>query len=92
MRQRPVGLRRASVVPSIAVLVILAALLATIPTQPASGLGVLPIGGDESVDPADFRITVFASGLDFPYGLIELGDASILVEQARRIDPVLVHR
>lgn len=31
------------------------------------------------VDPADFEVTVFASGLDFPNGMAELPDGSILV-------------
>lgn len=31
------------------------------------------------VDPADFRVTTFASGLNFPVGMVELSDGSILV-------------
>ncbi len=30
------------------------------------------------VDPADFRVTVFADGLDFPLGMAELSDGSII--------------
>ncbi len=37
------------------------------------------IGGDARVDPADFEITTFASGLDFPFGLAVLQDGSLLV-------------
>ena len=37
------------------------------------------IGGDPRVNPADFRITTFASGLNFPNGLARLSDGSILV-------------
>ncbi|MGH7340578.1 MAG: PQQ-dependent sugar dehydrogenase, partial [Candidatus Rokuibacteriota bacterium] len=39
----------------------------------------LTLGGDPRIDPADFRITVFASGLDFPSGLTRLPDGSLLV-------------
>src|SRR5437016_9123413 len=31
------------------------------------------------VDPNDFRVTVFASGLDFPLGMAKLSDGSLLV-------------
>src|SRR5436305_14799513 len=37
------------------------------------------IGGDPRVNAADFRITTFASGLNFPNGLARLSDGSILV-------------
>lgn len=37
------------------------------------------IGGDSRVDPADFEITTFASGLDFPFGIAVLQDGSLLV-------------
>src|SRR5947209_2422598 len=37
------------------------------------------IGGDPRVDPNDFRVTTFASGLNFPNGLARLSDGSILV-------------
>jgi len=39
----------------------------------------LTIGGDPRVDPNDFRITTFASGLNYPNGLAQLSDGSILV-------------
>ena len=37
------------------------------------------IGGDPMVNPADFRVTTFASGLDFPASMQQLDDGSILV-------------
>ena len=37
------------------------------------------IGGDPRVNPDDFRITTFASGLNYPNGLARLSDGSILV-------------
>src|SRR2546421_9247751 len=37
------------------------------------------IGGDPRVNPNDFRITTFATGLNFPNGLVRLSDGSILV-------------
>src|SRR5688572_19433904 len=37
------------------------------------------IGGDARVNPDDFRITTFASGLNFPTSLVRLPDGSILV-------------
>jgi glucose/arabinose dehydrogenase len=37
------------------------------------------IGGDPRVNPNDFRITTFATGLNFPNGLARLSDGSILV-------------
>jgi glucose/arabinose dehydrogenase len=37
------------------------------------------IGGDPRVNPNDFRITTFATGLNFPNGLAQLSDGSILV-------------
>ncbi|MCC7262482.1 MAG: hypothetical protein IT369_08175 [Candidatus Latescibacteria bacterium] len=39
----------------------------------------LVIGGDPRVNPADFRITTFASGLNYPVGMVELADGSVLV-------------
>ena len=39
----------------------------------------LEVGGDPRVDPDAFRITVFASGLDFPMAMAELSDRSLLV-------------
>lgn len=37
------------------------------------------IGGDPRVDPSQFRLTTFATGLDFIYGMDRLGDGSLLV-------------
>ena len=37
------------------------------------------VGGDPSVNPADFRVTTFASGLNYPKGLMTLADGSIVV-------------
>jgi glucose/arabinose dehydrogenase len=39
----------------------------------------LSIGGDPRVDPADFRVTVFASGLSYPTSMQQLEDGSYLV-------------
>jgi sugar lactone lactonase YvrE len=43
----------------------------------------LTIGGDPRVNPADFRITTFASGLNFPNGMAILPDGSLLVATSR---------
>jgi glucose/arabinose dehydrogenase len=37
------------------------------------------VGGDPRVDPAEFRVTTFAAGLNFPTGMQQLGDGSVLV-------------
>ena len=37
------------------------------------------VGGDPSVNPADFRVTTFASGLNYPHGMTTLSDGSLLV-------------
>ena len=37
------------------------------------------IGGDPSVHPADYRITTFATGLNYPHSMQQLPDGSILV-------------
>lgn len=47
-------------------------LLAAGPTPPA-------LGGDPSVNPADFRVTTFASGLNYPTGVVAQQDGSLLV-------------
>src|SRR5262245_61997956 len=39
----------------------------------------LQLGGDASVHPEDFRVTVFASGLDFPYAVDQLSDGSLII-------------
>ena len=43
------------------------------------------IGGDPSVNPSDFRITTFATGLNYPHSMQQLADGSILVSTS---DPV----
>lgn len=43
------------------------------------GLRAPAIGGDASVRPGDFRITTFASGLDYPASMQPLSDGSFLV-------------
>jgi glucose/arabinose dehydrogenase len=40
------------------------------------------VGGDPRVNPADFQITTFATGLDFPYGMVQLADGSLLVAES----------
>ena len=37
------------------------------------------VGGDPSVNPADFRVTTFASGLNYPKAMTTLSDGSLLV-------------
>ena len=37
------------------------------------------IGGDKSVNPVDYRITTFATGLNYPHSMQQLSDGSILV-------------
>ena len=37
------------------------------------------VGGDPIVNPADFRVTTFASGLNYPHGMMTLSDGSLLV-------------
>jgi hypothetical protein len=37
------------------------------------------VGGDPIVNPADFRITTFASGLNYPHAMTTLSDGSLLV-------------
>ena len=45
----------------------------------ASAVAPFSVGGDPSVNPADFRVTTFASGLNSPYGMRQLVDGSLLV-------------
>jgi hypothetical protein len=44
-----------------------------------SGNPPFSVGGNPIVNPADFRITTFASGLNFPHGMTALADGSLLV-------------
>ena len=37
------------------------------------------VGGDPIVNPADFQVTTFASGLNYPHGMQSLADGSLLV-------------
>lgn len=43
----------------------------------------LLLGGDPSVDPNDFRITEFATGLNYPISMAPLDDGSLLVATSR---------
>lgn len=43
----------------------------------------LVIGGDARVHPADFRITTFASDLNYPVGMVQLADGSVMVAQSK---------
>ena len=45
----------------------------------AHGHPPFSVGGDPIVNPADFRITTFASGLNYPHGMTTLSDGSTLV-------------
>ena len=44
-----------------------------------SGNPPFAVGGDPIVNPADFRVTTFASGLNYPHGMTTLSDGSLLV-------------
>jgi len=54
-----------------------ACLVSLVTADPAAAQ--FTIGGDPRVNPADFRITTFATGLNYPNGLARLSDGSILV-------------
>jgi glucose/arabinose dehydrogenase len=41
------------------------------------------VGGDPRVDPTEFRVTTFATGLNYPYGIRGLPDGSLLVGTSR---------
>ncbi|MHC5538569.1 hypothetical protein ACYOEI_10110, partial [Singulisphaera rosea] len=41
--------------------------------------GPFPVGGDPIVNPSDFRVTTFASGLNYPHGMMTMTDGSMLV-------------
>ena len=57
--------------------------------EAASGQAAPPlaIGGDPRVDPTLYRVTRFAAGLDFPLGMVELSDGSLLVGVNRKSFP-----
>ena len=57
---------------------ILVAGLASVLALPATAAPP-SVGGDPRVDPADFEVTEFATGLDFPVSMQELEDGSLLV-------------
>jgi hypothetical protein len=61
-----------------ALVVVLAAALSTLAAADPA-VAQFTIGGDPRVNPNDFRITTFASGLNYPNGLARLSDGSILV-------------
>jgi glucose/arabinose dehydrogenase len=74
------GERRARILPCwfssaqwLALVAVLVAASAAAQTPPFA------VGGDPRVNPNDFRVTVFASGLDFPLSMQALSDGSILV-------------
>ena len=47
--------------------------------QLLTGSPPFAVGGDPIVNPADFRVTTFASGLNYPHGMMTLSDGSLLV-------------
>lgn len=51
-------------------------------SQPLSA-GNIAVGGDPRVNPLQFRVTKFASGLNFPYSMQLLDDGSVLVGTSR---------
>ncbi len=57
---------------------VIAAIVQTLDVASALEAPPFSIGGP-GVDPDDFRFTVFASGLDYPLGMAELDDGSLLV-------------
>ncbi len=54
----------------------------TIAALPGPAGAQFAIGGDPRVNPEDFTITTFAGGLNFPVGMVELEDGSILTALA----------
>ena len=53
--------------------------VAVIGTNAQSDEAPFALQPSERVDPATFRVTTFAEGLFFPYGMVELDDGSLLV-------------
>ena len=43
------------------------------------------MGGDPIVNPAEFRVTAFASGLNFPTGVLNQSDGSLLVVENKSL-------
>jgi glucose/arabinose dehydrogenase len=68
-------LERKSMTPQSALVAAFAVIMLGLATAGAD----LVIGGDPRVDPANFRITTFASGLNYPLGMAQLDDGSIMV-------------
>jgi glucose/arabinose dehydrogenase len=60
---------------AVATFLVLAPALALAAVCPAP----FSVGGDPRVQASDFRITRFATGLDFPFGMVSLDDGSLLV-------------
>jgi len=57
-----------------------AVLMAILHGVPFSGAAVIPFTlGGPGVNPAHFRVTAFATGLNYPVGMAELADGSLLV-------------
>ena len=55
------------------------AFVLTICSLAAPSAQAQPVVGGPGVDPTDFEITVFATGLNFPVGMTKLSDGSVLV-------------
>ena len=71
--------------------VLLVVLLLGLPTTVAAlarqeAAPPLVLGGAPLVDPSTLRVTVFADGLFYPYGMTELGDGSLLVGTSNPTD------
>jgi len=63
-------------------LILFATDVAALGLLPVSALGGVPFSiSGPGVDPADFQMTTFATGLNFPVGMVELDDGSILVAE-----------
>src|SRR5437660_1254481 len=80
-RQGPIAVRRSAhtmrLVRSLAALAVCVSALVAGTADPAAAQ--FTIGGDPRVNPNDFRITTFATRLNFPNGLARLSDGSLLV-------------
>ena len=72
---------------SVCMAVLLTATVAPMVSAHAGQTDVPPLTvGGGWVDPAAFRVTVFASGLFYPYGMTELEDGSLLVGTSNPTD------
>ena len=65
----------------VCVVVAVTALVVSAQSIPVVGLPTSPpaVGGDPRVDPSEFRVTMFATGLNFPHSIQQLADGSIMV-------------